>query len=63
MANDINGTNSTYPRIPSVIAELGAGQDAVPLAPVNNVTDKDMFLPIPLYDLNLNKLLTPNPGY
>lgn len=29
----------------------------------DNVSPRDVLLPIPEYDLNLNKLLTPNPGW
>ncbi len=63
LADDINGTNASFPLIPSIISEMGAGTDAIPLAPVKNVSEKDMFLPIPLNDLNLNKLLRQNAGY
>lgn len=63
LADDINGANTTFPLIPSVVSELGVGMDATPLSPVKNVSEKDMFLPIPLNDLNLNKLLKQNPGY
>lgn len=29
----------------------------------DNVSDRDLLLPIPAYDINLNKLLTQNPGW
>jgi hypothetical protein len=29
----------------------------------DNVTERDVLLPIPEYDISLNKLLTPNPGW
>lgn len=63
MAADINGANTKFPLIPSVIAELGAGTDAVPLAPTVNIGPKDMFWPIPLYEVSLDKLMVQNPGY
>ncbi|MGC4232157.1 MAG: RagB/SusD family nutrient uptake outer membrane protein, partial [Niabella sp.] len=31
--------------------------------PGDNVSQRDIFLPIPEYELNLNKLLTQNPGW
>lgn len=63
LTQDINGTNPTYPQIPSIISEMGAGTDATPLSPTMNISQKDIFWPIPLYELSLNKLLTQNPGY
>ena len=60
---DINGTNLTYPQIPPILKELAAGSDAYPLAPVNNISAKDMYWPIPQYELSLDPLLTQNPGY
>ena len=63
LAADINGGNSTYTQIPPVLSELGAGSDAYPLAPVNNISGKDMYWPIPQYELSLDPLLTQNPGY
>ncbi len=63
LAADIAGANILYPKIPSAVSELGVGNDAAALAPVNNISSKDMFYPIPQWDLNLNKKLTQNPGY
>jgi starch-binding outer membrane protein, SusD/RagB family len=63
LALDIAGNNPLYPKIPSAASELGVGNDASALAPVQNISQKDMFLPIPIWDLNLNKKLTQNPGY
>lgn len=63
LAADINGTNSTYPQIPSIITELGANSDDVPLQPIHNISNKDWFWPIPQTELSLNTLLTQNPGY
>lgn len=63
LAADINGTNTTYPQIPPILKELGTNSDLTPLAPINNIGPKDWYWPIPLYDLNLNNLLTQNPGY
>ncbi len=63
LALDIAGTNPAFPQIRPILSELATGSDAIPLAPVQNVSAKDMFLPIPTYDLLLNKKLTQNPGY
>ena len=63
LAADINGANPLYPKLTSAVSELGTGNDAAARAPVNNVSAKDMFYPIPQWDLNLNKKLTQNPGY
>ena len=67
LAADINGTNSTYPQIPSMQSEMATGSNAnpqnVPLAPVQGIGAKDWYWPIPQYDLSLNPLLTQNPGY
>ncbi|MFT3845701.1 MAG: RagB/SusD family nutrient uptake outer membrane protein [Lacibacter sp.] len=61
LAADITGTNTDFPRIPAASLELS---DLTPIqAPVNNVSQKDMFFPIPTWDLTFNKLLTQNPGY
>lgn len=49
-----------------------AAKDIVDFAPANrkytaqagdNVADRDVLLPIPAYEMNLNKLLTQNPGW
>jgi hypothetical protein len=63
LAADINGANSTYPQIPPILNELGAGSDAAPLAPIDNINGKDLYWPIPQYELSLDPLLTQNPGY
>ncbi len=63
LSADINGKNTTYTQIPSIVFEMGANTDATPLAPINGIGQKDWFWPIPLYDLSLNPLLTQNPGY
>ena len=63
LAADINGQNTTYPLIPSIVTEMGTGTDATPLAPVQDISTKDWYWPIPQNDISLNSLLTQNPGY
>jgi len=60
---DITGSNPAFPLVRPLLSELAVGSDLAPMAPVQNVSAKDMFLPIPNYDLLLNKKLTQNPGY
>jgi hypothetical protein len=63
LAADINGTNPNYPFIQSIVAEMGNGADNIPMTPVQNVSEKDMFFPIPAWDLIFNAKLTQNLGY
>jgi len=62
LALDINGANPAYPQIKPLANEI-AGNVPLALAPTQNISSKDIFWPIPSYDLFLNKLLTQNPGY
>ncbi|MDN5286520.1 MAG: RagB/SusD family nutrient uptake outer membrane protein [Mucilaginibacter sp.] len=59
---DINGVNAAYPGIKPLANEIPANV-VLALAPTQNISTKDIFWPIPSYDLMLNKLLTQNPGY
>lgn len=63
LSADITGTNPNYPLIQSFVSEMGDGSLPVVMAPVNNVSVKDMFFPLPAWDLIFNKKLTQNPGY
>ena len=63
LALDINGTNPLFPKIPSVVSELGVGSDISPITPAQSISEKDMFWPIPLNDILYNRKITQNPGY
>lgn len=64
LALDIAGSNPAYPRIPALTSEITtAGTEAIALAPAQNISARDIFWPIPSWDLVLNKLLTQNTGF
>ncbi len=56
MANDINGLVANIPVASTAVAGPA-------LAPVNNISDRDIFWPIPIRDLILNPKMKQNPGF
>ncbi|MEA5402762.1 RagB/SusD family nutrient uptake outer membrane protein [Arcicella sp. DC2W] len=56
MANDINGLVANIPAAATTFATPA-------LAPVNNISARDIFWPIPIRDLILNPQMTQNPGF
>lgn len=56
MANDINGLTADIPA-------AGSAFVAPALAPVNNISARDIYWPIPIRDLILNPKMIQNPGF
>jgi hypothetical protein len=56
LGNDINGNSPNIPLAP-------ATNFTAAISPVNNITSRDIFWPVPLRDIQLDSKLSQNPGY